>query len=122
MFNETEIIGNIGGDPKFQYTDTGLEVCNFSVACNRKHKDGSDDKLWFSVSVFGNQAKPCSDYLHKGSKVLVKGQLKGNKEGNPHYYTKGDGSIGTTFNLTARQVLFLDKREAVEDSEDEPIW
>lgn len=118
MFQQITIIGNLGNDPKFSYTPTGLEVCSFSLATNRKHKDGSDDKLWFSVSVFGVQAKPCSEYLRKGSLVHVIGGLKGNENGNPHTYTKSDGSIGSTFNITARQVNFLDNRGADEESEE----
>jgi len=122
MFQQITIIGNLGNDPKFSYTPTGLEVCSFSLATNRKHKDGSDDKLWFSVSVFGVQAKPCSEYLRKGSLVHVIGGLKGNENGNPHTYTKSDGSIGSTFNITARQVNFLDRGPHDEELDEEQTW
>jgi single-strand DNA-binding protein len=117
VYQKTSVIGNLGCDPKFQFTSAGLEVCNFSVASNRQHKDGSEDKIWFSVAVFGNQAKPCSDYLHKGSKVFVEGRLKANENGNPGYFTKSDGNIGTTFNLSANQVLFLDGKTSEPDEE-----
>lgn len=110
MYQKTVVVGNLGNDPEFKYTPNGLEVTSFSVASNRKHKDGSEDKIWFSVSVFGNQAKPCADYLHKGSKVMVEGRLKANENGNPQIFTKGDGTVGSTFNLTANQVLFLDNK------------
>jgi single-strand DNA-binding protein len=116
MYQKTVVVGNLGNEPEFKYTPNGLEVCGFTVASNRKHKDGSEDKIWFSVSVFGNQAKPCADYLHKGSKVMVEGRLRANENGNPQTFTKKDGTVGSTYNLTANQVLFLDARADVDDA------
>lgn len=122
MYQKMVVVGNLGGDPEIHYTTSGLEICNFSLASNRKHADGNEDKIWFSVSVFGNQAKACHEYLHKGSKVMVEGRLKANDNGNPQTFTKKDGTIGSTFNLTANQVVFLDTKQASEDYESETEW
>jgi single-strand DNA-binding protein len=122
MYQKLTIVGNVGNEPEMRFTPNGLEICNFSLASNRKHKDGTEEKIWFSVSVFGNQAKACSEYLHKGSKVMVEGRLKANENGNPQTYTKRDGTVGSTFNLTANQVVFLDTKQASEDFESETEW
>lgn len=117
MYQKLTVLGNLGNEPEFKFTPTGLEVCNFSLASNRKHKDGTEEKIWFSVSVFGNQAKPCADYLHKGAKVMIEGRLKANENGNPQTYTKRDGSVGSTYNLIANQVVFLDCKNASDDDD-----
>jgi len=120
MYHKILVVGNMGNEPEFKYTPNGLEVCGFSLASNRKHKDGMDEKIWFSVSVFGNQAKPCADYLHKGSKVMVEGRLRANENGNPQTFTKGDGTVVSTFNITANQVVFLDNKSP--DIDEEQTW
>ena len=123
MYQKTVVVGNLGCEPEFKYTSNGLEVCGFSLASNRKHKDGTDERIWFSVSVYGNQAKPCSEYLHKGSKVMVEGRLRANENGNPQTFTKSDGTVGSTFNLNANQVIFLDNKSANDDAEsDAELW
>ena len=116
-YHKTQVIGNLGKDPTMATTPTGLEVCNFSLASSRRHHNGTEEKIWFSVSVFGNQAKPCAEYLHQGSRVFVEGRLRATEAGNPHTFTKGNGDIGSTFNLTANQVVFLDGKEVVEEDE-----
>ena len=122
MYNVLIARGNLGKDPELKYMPDGTPVCNFTIANSSEHKDGTKDKIWFSISVFGNQAQPCMDCLHKGSNVLIQGKLRANENGNPRIFTKHDGTTGSTFNVTAHYIEFLDKREAVEDSEDEPIW
>ena len=112
------VSGNLGGDPELKRFEDGNAVCNFSLCSNRRMRDGTSEKTWYSISVYGNQAENCNTYLKKGSKVLLEGRLKPNEQGNPHWYTKGDGTIGTTFNVTAKYVEFLDSKS---DGEDVPF-
>ena len=114
------ISGNLGNDPELRYFENGKGVCNFSMCSNRKLRDGTSEKTWYSVSVYGKLAEPCNERLRKGSKVLLDGRLKPNEHGNPHWYTKSDGSIGTTFNVTASFVEFLDSKREF-DGEDVPF-
>jgi len=112
------VSGNLGGDPELKRFDDGNAVCNFSLCSKRNLRDGKTEKTWDSISGYGNQAENCNKYLQKGSKVLLEGRLKPNEQGNPHWYTKGDGTIGTTFNVTAKYVEFLDSKS---DGEDVPF-
>ena len=70
--------------------------------------------FWFRVNVWGKQAESCSQYLHKGSKVLVEGRLKA----EPNVYQRKDGTWASSYELTAESVRFLTpKGEQVESAD-----
>ena len=111
-FHTIIIVGNLGRDPEMRYAPNGNAVTSLSVASNRQYTDSSCQKVkettWFRVSVWGKQAESVNTYLQKGSSVLVEGELRPDKEtGNPRTFTRSDGSIGTSYEVTARTVRFL---------------
>jgi len=107
MYHKLTIVGNLGKDPEMKYTTDGKAVTTFSVAAsNRK-----DETTWFRVSVWGNQAETCNQYLHKGSKVLVEGALKADAQGNPRTYERKDGGWGASFEVVASSVKFLSGKD-----------
>lgn len=78
MFNQINIIGNVGKEPELRYTPDGKEVCSFSVATSERYTSNGqkvEKTTWFEVSFWGNQAKFANDWLGKGSKVFVTGTL-----------------------------------------------
>jgi len=85
MFHTIIIIGNLGKDPEMRYSPNGSAVTSFSLASNRTYKgnDGQQVKetTWFRITVWGNQAESCNQYLKKGSKVLVEGRLTSDEKG-----------------------------------------
>jgi single-strand DNA-binding protein len=99
-----------------RYTPSGQAVTNFSVASNRTYtgKEGQRVKetIWFRVTVWGKQAESCNNFLQKGKKVLVEGQLKPDENGSPRIWTRQDGSSAASFDVTALTVRFLDGRES----------
>jgi single-strand DNA-binding protein len=112
MFQKLIIAGNLGKDPELRYAPNGDAVCSFNVATNRKYTDKSGqlvkDTTWFRVSVWGKQAESCNQYLKKGSAVLVEGRLQADKAtGGPRTFTRQDGTMGTSFEMTAESVRFL---------------
>ena len=114
------IIGNLGRDPEMRYSPSGDPVTSLNVASNRQFNDASGGKqketTWFRVSVWGKQAESCNTYLQKGSMVLIEGELKPDKEtGNPRIYTRQDGSQGTSYEVTARNVRFLTPRGGAQE-------
>jgi single-strand DNA-binding protein len=116
VYQRITIIGNLGRDPEMRYLPSGQAVTNISVATNRRYTDSNgqrvDETAWFRVSVWGNQAENVNQYLQKGSKVLVEGRLRPDPEtGGARVYTRGDGSSGASFEITAQRVLFLSTRE-----------
>lgn len=114
-FHTIIIVGNLGRDPEMRYAPNGNAVTTLSVASNRQYTDSNGQRVkettWFRVSVWGKQAESCNTYLQKGSSVLVEGELRPDKEtGGPRTYTRADGSVGASFEVTARTVRFLSSR------------
>ena len=112
MFHTIIIVGNLGKDPEMRYTASGQAVTSFNVATSRSYTGANGQQvketIWFRVSVWGKQAETCSQYLHKGSKVLVEGRLTpDNATGGPKTYTKKDGTVGASYDVMASNVRFL---------------
>ncbi len=115
MYHTIIIVGNLGRDPEMRYTPSGQAVTSMNVATNRTYKgsDGNQVKetIWFRVSVWGRQAENASQYLHKGSKVLVEGRLTPDKTtGGPRVFTRQDGTTGASFEVSAVTVQYLSAR------------
>lgn len=125
------VVGNLGRDPEMRYTPSGTPVTSFSVATNRKYTGGDGQTVkettWFRVSVFGKAAEACSEYLRKGSEVLVEGRLTPDKNtGGPRVYEGAKGA-GANYEVTANTVRFLGGKgagssvSADEEDEDVPV-
>ena len=111
MYQKLLIIGNLGRDPEMRYTPDGKPNTTFSMATSRKAGD-KDETTWFRVSVWGNQAEPCNQYLRKGSKVLVEGALRADGAGNPRVYERKDGlGWAASYDVTAENVRFLSGKD-----------
>jgi len=109
------IVGNLGRDPEMRYTPNGSAVTSFNVASNRAYTNQDGQKVkettWFRVSVWGKQAETVSEYLKKGSMVLVEGELRPDKEtGGPRIFTRNDGTTGASYEVFGRTVRFLTPR------------
>jgi single-strand DNA-binding protein len=115
MYHTIILVGNLGKDPEMRYTPSGQAVTSFNVATNRQYT-GNDGNLvkettWFRVTVWGKQAESTSQYLKKGSKVLVEGRLTPDPAtGGPKTWTRQDGTAGASFDVTANTVRFLSSR------------
>ncbi|MBN2147082.1 MAG: single-stranded DNA-binding protein [Anaerolineales bacterium] len=115
MYHTIIIVGNLGRDPEMRYTPSGQAVTNFSLATNRQYT-GSDgqavkETIWFRISTWGRLAETCSQYLRKGSKVLVEGRLVPDAStGGPRVYQRQDGTTGSSFEVNASTVRFLSTR------------
>ena len=111
MWSKTIVVGNLGRDPVLRYLGSGTAVCDFSVASGRKYKksDGTevDETVWYTVTVWGDQAETCHKWLTKGRPVLVEGRLKPDENGNPRSFQRQDGTWGAKFEMTATDVKFL---------------
>ncbi|MBQ3352697.1 single-stranded DNA-binding protein [Candidatus Saccharibacteria bacterium] len=78
-FSKAIICGNITRDPELRTTANGNKVCTFSVAVNRTYKDASgnnqDSVSFIECSAWGKAAEIISQYMKKGSGILVSGRL-----------------------------------------------
>ena len=77
--NHVVIVGRLTRDAELKYTAGGQAVCKFSVAINRRRKNGDqweDEANYFDTVVWGRQAETLAQYLLKGKQVGVDGELR----------------------------------------------
>ena len=78
--NKAIIYGNLTRDPERRALPSGAAVCNFSVATSRVWKDKNgvrqEDTQYHNIVVFAQLAELVSQYLRKGSGVLVEGRIQ----------------------------------------------
>ena len=83
--NKVILVGNLGADPEIRRLNSGEPVVNLSVATSEQWRDkSSGDRRerteWHRVVIFNdNLAKVAENYLKKGSKVYIEGQLQTRK-------------------------------------------
>jgi len=107
--NRVVLVGNLTKDPELRHTGGGTPVCALRVAVNSRRRDESgnwvDKPNYFDVSVFGNQAESCAQYLSKGRPVGVDGRL------NWREWDATDGSgKRQAVDIVAESVQFLGGR------------
>lgn len=103
--NKLTIIGNLTRDPELRTTTSGVNVCTFTVAVNKRNKkDGEQEADFFRVSAWRGLADVCSKYLAKGRKVAVVGSV------TLHTYETQNGKPGANLEVTADDVEFLSQR------------
>jgi single-strand DNA-binding protein len=106
--NKAIILGNLGQDPEVRYTQSGDAVATISIATSESWKDkGTGEQQerteWHRVVFFGKLAEIVGQYLKKGSKVYVEGQLRTRKwqdqSGNDRYTTEVNVGVGGTMQM-----------------------
>ena len=107
-YSYTMIIGNVGRDPYMRYTQSGVAVCDFSVAVTRRWTDSAgarqEQTTWFLVSAWRALAETCNEYVRKGMQIMVSGEIDASA------YAAKDGKPRASLELTARDVQFLGRR------------
>ena len=106
--NKVILVGNLGQDPKVKYTAGGAAVTTLSLATSESWKDkdtGSDQERteWHRVVLWRRLAEIAGEYLKKGSKVYIEGQLQTRK-------WEQDGQTRYTTEVIGRDMQFLDSR------------
>ena len=77
--NHVVLVGRLTRDAELKYTTTGQAVCKFSIAVNRRRKNGDqweDEASYFDVVLWGRQGESLNQYLLKGKQVGVDGELR----------------------------------------------
>jgi single-strand DNA-binding protein len=83
--NKVILVGNLGADPESRSMPSGDEVVNLRVATSETWTDRSSGERkekteWHRVAIFNqNLAKVAKNYLRKGSKVYLEGQIQTRK-------------------------------------------
>ncbi|MBF9040477.1 single-stranded DNA-binding protein [Rhodobacterales bacterium LSUCC0387] len=83
--NKVILVGNLGRDPEVRSFQNGGKVCNLRIATSENWKDRNTGERrerteWHSVAIFSEPlARIAEQYLRKGSKVYIEGQLETRK-------------------------------------------
>jgi single-strand DNA-binding protein len=89
--NKVILVGNVGKDPEIRRTQDGRAIANLSIATSESWKDKSSGERkekteWHRIAIFSEGlVKVVEQYVHKGSKLYIEGQLQTRK------YTDKDG-------------------------------
>ncbi|MFK8114788.1 MAG: single-stranded DNA-binding protein [Rubripirellula sp.] len=79
-YNRVVLVGNITRDIELKYTPGGTAVSEIGVAVNDRRKSASgewvDETTFVDVTLWGRTAEVASEYLGKGSPILIEGRLK----------------------------------------------
>lgn len=94
--NKAILIGNLTRDPELRSLPSGVQIATLGVATNRVWKDKNGAKQestdFHNVVVFGKQAETVSQYLRKGSSLLVEGRIQtrswDGQDGKKNYRTE----------------------------------
>lgn len=109
--NKVILIGNLGSDPEVRYLPSGGAVANVRLATSESWKDKETGALqeqteWHRVVFFNRLAEIAGEYLRKGSKLYVEGQIRTRKwqdqAGQDRYITE----------IVGREMQMLDSKGA----------
>ena len=120
--NKVQLIGNLGKDPEVRRLTSGDPVVNLSIGTSESWRDKATGERkekteWHRVVIFNeNIAKVAEQYLKKGAKVYVEGQLQTRK------YTDKDGHEKYSTEIVLQryrgELTMLDSRGSGEGGED----
>lgn len=112
--NKVILVGNVGKDPETRTFSNGGKVCNFSLATSESWRDKQsgekrDKTEWHNIAVFNeNLIKVIENYVKKGSKLYIEGQLQTRKwqdrDGNDRWTTE------VTLQRFRGELVLLDSR------------
>jgi single-strand DNA-binding protein len=113
--NKVILVGNLGADPEARSLNNGGDVVNMRVATSEQWKDRDGNRQerteWHNVVIFNeNLGRVAKNYLRKGSKVYLEGQLQTRKwtdqSGNDKYTTE------VVLQRFRGELVLLDSRES----------
>lgn len=117
--NKVFLIGRLTKDPELTTTTSGVSVCKFSLAVDRKFKnrDGEKEADFLPIIAWRELGDLCGKYLRKGKQCAVTGSIQirsyDDRDGNRRYVTE----------IIAEEVQFLTPKnnDDYDDEYDEPV-
>lgn len=104
--NKITLIGNLTHDPELRATPSGVSVCSFTIAVNRRfEQNGEKVSDFFNIKAWRGLGETCAKYLSKGKKIAVVGELQART------YQAKDGTTRMSLDVQADEVEFLSPKE-----------
>ena len=109
--NKVILIGNLTRDPELTTTTSGVSICRFSLAVQRRftNSEGERETDFINIVVWRNLAENCHKFLRKGSKAAVVGTLQ------TRSYDAQDGTKRYVTEVVADEVEFVGARANADD-------
>lgn len=101
--NHVVLIGRLTRDAELKYTPGGMAVCKFSLAVNRRKKQGDqwvEEANFFDITLWGRAGETLNQYLLKGKQVAVDGELRQDR-------WEQDGQPRSKIEISANNVQLL---------------
>lgn len=111
--NRVWLLGNLTKDPESQTTSSGITVCKFTLAVQRRfnNADGEKETDFINIVVWRALAENCIKYLKKGSKAAVVGSIQ------TRTYDAQDGTKRYVTEIVAEEVEFLSSNGGKKEAE-----
>ena len=107
--NRATLIGNLGADPEVRTVGSGNRVAHFSLATSRSWKDADgtphERTDWHRVVVWGARVEVVEQYLRKGERVYIEGEIQNRS------FADGEGTTRYVTEINARELLRLGGRD-----------
>lgn len=104
MFNKAILIGRMTADPELKQTQSGISVCSFRIAVDRRYsgRDGGERKADFiDITTWRQQAEFVNRYFHKGDPIGIEGSIQ------TRSYEDRNGNKRTAVEVVADNVFFV---------------
>ena len=111
--NHVILVGRLVKDAELKYTTSGQAVCSFSIAINRRKRNGDqweNEANYFDVILWGRQGESLYQYLLKGKLFGVEGELRQNR-------WEHNGQTRSKVEIMATNIQFLSSGQQSEGTE-----
>lgn len=116
MYNKAILIGRLTGDPELKTTPSGVSVCSFSLAVDRRFKDKNGERQadFINIVCWRQQAEFVSKHFHKGDPMGIEGSIQ------TRNYEDRQGNKRTAVEVVADQVFFTGGKTQRQPTAPEP--
>lgn len=105
MFNLVVLSGRLTANPELKTTKSGVSVCSFTIAVERRYKQGEERQADFiNIVAWRQTAEFVSKHFPKGSMIGIEGSIQTRK------YTDKDGNNRTVFEILANNIQFMESK------------
>jgi single-strand DNA-binding protein len=103
--NQIILCGRLCSDPDVRYGTNSNAIAKFSIAVDRRFKrDGQPTADFFNCVAFGKTGEFIEKYFHKGSKILLSGEMQNNN------YKNKEGQMVYGFQVAVNNVEFAESK------------
>ncbi len=104
-FNRVVLVGNLTRNPELRQVPSGVAVADLGIATNEKYRNRDGESVettcFVDIVTWGKQAEVCTQYLTKGSPILVEGRLQLDQ------WKSSDGQNRSKLRVRADRIRFL---------------